>query len=108
KVEGNKVVLSFDHVDGGLVAKGGPLQGFTVCGDDHKFVKADAEVRDNKIEVSSKEIDKPVAVRFGWANFTVTNLFNKEGLPATPFRTDDFPLVTNPDKPKSATGSGPR
>ena len=96
KVEGNKAILSFTHTGGGLVAKGGPLQGFTIAGDDHKFVKAEAEIRDDHIEVSSKEVGKPVAVRFGWANFPVVNLFNKDGLPATPFRTDDLPLVTGP------------
>jgi sialate O-acetylesterase len=98
------VVLSFKHVGGGLEAKGGPLQGFTIAGEDHKFVKAEAEIRDNKVVVWSKEVPKPVAVRFGWANYFVANLFNKEGLPATPFRTDDFPLVTNPDKPKTGAG----
>jgi sialate O-acetylesterase len=96
KVEGNKAILSFTHVGGGLVAKGGPLQGFTIAGADHKFVKAEAEIRDGTIEVSSKEVDKPEAVRYGWANFPVVNLFNKDGLPATPFRTDDLPLTTAP------------
>jgi sialate O-acetylesterase len=96
KVEGNKAILSFTHVGGGLVAKGGPLQGFTIAGADHKFVKAEAEVRDGTVEVSSKEVDKPEAVRYGWANFPVVNLFNKDGLPATPFRTDDLPLTTAP------------
>jgi sialate O-acetylesterase len=105
KTEGNKVILSFDHVGGGLEAKGGPLQGFTICGEDHKFVKADAEIRDDKIEVSSKEVEKPVAVRFAWSNYPVVNLFNKEGLPATPFRTDDFPMVTNPNKEKPKAGA---
>jgi sialate O-acetylesterase len=105
KVEGDKAVLSFKHIGGGLVAKGGPLQGFTIAGEDHKFVKAEAEIRDDKIVVWSKDVPKPVAVRFGWTNFVIANLFNKEGLPATPFRTDDFPMVTNPDKPKSSTGS---
>jgi sialate O-acetylesterase len=105
KVEGDKAVLSFKHVGGGLVSKGGPLQGFTIAGEDHKFVKAEAEIRDDRIVVWSKEVEKPVAVRFGWTNFVVANLFNKEGLPATPFRTDDFPMVTNPDKPKASTGS---
>jgi sialate O-acetylesterase len=96
KVEGNKAILSFTHVGGGLEVKGGPLQGFTIAGPDHKFVKAEAEVRDGKVEVWSKEVEKPTAVRYGWVNFPVVNLFNKEGLPATPFRTDDEPLTTKP------------
>jgi sialate O-acetylesterase len=104
KVEGDRAVLSFKHVGGGLEAKGGPLQGFTIAGEDRKFVKAEAEIRDDKVVVWSREVSKPVAVRFGWANYFVANLFNKEGLPATPFRTDDFPLVTNPDKPKTGAG----
>lgn len=98
KVEGNKAVLSFTHLGEGLEAKGGPLQGFTICGSDHKFVKAEAEIRDGHVEVWSKEVEKPVAVRYGWANFPVVNLYNKEGLPATPFRTDDLPLTTAPKK----------
>src|SRR5260370_29189358 len=69
KVEGDKAVLSFKHVGGGLVGKGGPLQGFTIAGDAHKFVKAEAEIRDDKIVVWSKDVAKPVAVRFGWTNF---------------------------------------
>ncbi len=96
KVEGNKAILSFKHVGGGLVAKDGPLQGFTIAGPDHKFVKADAEIQGDTVVVSSKEVEKPEAVRFGWANYPVDNLFNKAGLPASPFRTDDLPEVTGP------------
>jgi sialate O-acetylesterase len=50
----------------------------------------------NKIIVSSPEVKKPVAVRYGWADFPVVNLWNKEGLPASPFRTDHFPMITEP------------
>src|SRR5262249_18086147 len=82
KVEGDKVILSFKHVGGGLVAKGGPLVGFTIAGPDHKFVKAVAEIQDDKVAVSSPNVKQPVAVRFGWANYPVVNLWNKEGLPA--------------------------
>jgi sialate O-acetylesterase len=95
-VEGNKAILSFRHVGGGLVAKGDPLVGFTICGPDRKFVKAEAAIRDDKVEVCSPDVEKPVAVRFGWANYPVVNLWNKEGLPASPFRTDDFPMITGP------------
>jgi sialate O-acetylesterase len=96
KVEDGKAVLSFRNVGGGLVAKGGPLEGFTVAGDDGKFVKAEAEVKGDTVVVWSKDVPKPAAVRFGWSNLPVVNLFDKDGLPATPFRTDDFPLVTGP------------
>jgi sialate O-acetylesterase len=98
KVEGNKAILSFTHVGEGLEAKGGPLEGFTIAGPDHHFVKAEAEIRDGHVEVWSKEVEKPVAVRYGWANFPVVNLYNKDGLPATPFRTDDLPLTTGGPK----------
>jgi sialate O-acetylesterase len=73
--------------------------GFTIAGPDHKFVNADAKIDGDTVVVSSGEVSAPVAVRFGWANFPVCNLWNKAGLPATPFRTDDFPMVTNKKKP---------
>jgi sialate O-acetylesterase len=98
KVEGDKAVLSFDHVGGGLVAKDGPLVGFTIAGEDHHFVKANAEIRGDQVVVSSSQVSTPVAVRYGWAAFPVVNLVNKEGLPATPFRTDDFKLTTQHTK----------
>ena len=98
KVKGNKIELSFNHVGGGLVAKDGKLMGFTVAGADQKFVAADAEIKGKKIIVSSSAVAQPVAVRFGWENWPVLNLWNKAGLPATPFRTDDFPMVTAPKK----------
>jgi len=92
-IEG-KVVLSFDHTDGGLEARGGPLKGFAICGSDKRFVWADAEIRDDKVVVSSSQVSEPVAVRYGWSDFPVVNLWNKADLPASPFRTDDFPMVT--------------
>src|SRR5207247_10782106 len=67
RVEGNKAILNFQHVGGGLVAKGESLQGFTVAGPDRKFVKAEAAIQDDKVVVWSPNVDKPVAVRFGWA-----------------------------------------
>jgi sialate O-acetylesterase len=90
-VEGSKAVLSFTHVGGGLVAKGDKLTGFTVAGDDKVFHDADAEIHGDRVVVSSKDVASPVAVRYGWANFPEGNLWNKAGLPASPFRTDDFP-----------------
>ena len=99
KVDGNKVILSFKHTGGGLVVKGEKLLGFTIAGEDRKFVNAQAQILEDKIVVSSPNVAKPVAVRFGWANYPVVNLWNKEGLPASPFRTDDFPMITGPKKP---------
>jgi sialate O-acetylesterase len=91
RVEGNKIVLTFDHADGGLVARDGALKGFAICGPDKKFVWAEADiVGKDKVVVSSPAVPKPVAVRYGWADFPVVNLWNEAGLPASPFRTDNF------------------
>jgi sialate O-acetylesterase len=98
-VGGNKAVLAFKHTGSGLVAKGGPLTGFTIAGNDRKFVTAQAEIQGDKVIVWSPGIDQPVAVRYGWANYPVVNLWNQEGLPASPFRTDDFPVLTQPKSP---------
>jgi len=97
EIKDGKVILSFTHVGKGLDAKGGPLVGFTICGEDRKFVKAEAVIQDDRVIVSSKDVAKPMAVRYGWANYMAgLNLYNKDGLPASPFRTDDFPLLTDP------------
>jgi sialate O-acetylesterase len=97
KTLGDRAILTFDNVGGGLEARGGELKGFSVCGDDRKFVWAKAEILpDNTIAVSHPDVKKPVAVRFGWADYPVVNLWNKDGLPASPFRTDDFPMITAP------------
>lgn len=100
KVKGNTAIVSFDHVGGGLEAKGGKLTGFAICGEDQKWVWADAETDGKVVTVSSPEVAKPVAVRYGWADFPVVNLFNAEGLPASPFRTDEFPVTTQPKDEK--------
>jgi len=100
KVEDNKVVLSFKHLGKGLIAKGGPLTGFTIAGADKKFVKAEATIQEDKVIVTSPMVQNPVAVRYGWDSFPVVNLWNRNGLPATPFRTDS-PAIPRPQ----ATGS---
>jgi sialate O-acetylesterase len=94
KIHGDKIVLGFNHIGGGLVAQGGDLKGFTLAGKDQKFVPAEAKIEGKTIVVSSPDVKDPVAVRFAWLNYPEVNLFNKEGLPATPFRTDDFPMIT--------------
>jgi sialate O-acetylesterase len=91
KVVGNKALISFTHVGGGLVAKDGDLKGFTIAGADKKFVPAKVEIKGNTVEVWSDQIASPTAVRYGWANVPDVNLFNREGLPASPFRTDFEP-----------------
>ena len=91
KVEGDKVRLTFKHTGGGLAAKDGqPLKGFAVAGEDRRFAWAEAKIDGNTVVVSSAVVPNPVAVRYGWANNPEANLYNKEGLPASPFRTDDW------------------
>jgi sialate O-acetylesterase len=94
KVKGDKAVLSFDFAGSGLVAHDGELKGFAICGDDKKFVWANAVIDGKHVVVSAPGVEHPVAVRYGWADCPVVNLWNMDGLPATPFRTDDFPMVT--------------
>ena len=86
-VDGNKVLLTFAHASGGLVAKGGPLRGFEVAGADHQFAPANAVIDGNKVIVSSGSVPKPVDVRYGWKSVPDLNMFNTVGLPASPFRT---------------------
>lgn len=91
KIEGNKIVLSFTDTGSGLTANGKPLKHFAIAGDDQRFVWAEAVIKGNKVIVSSPEVPNPVAVRYAWAgNPEEANLRNKEGLPASPFRTDDW------------------
>jgi sialate O-acetylesterase len=95
KVEGDKIRIHFTHVGGGLEARGGaPLQGFAIAGADKKFHWATAQIEGDSVLVSSPEIPAPIAVRYAWADSPICNLFNKEGLPASPFRTDDWPGIT--------------
>ena len=89
-----KAILSFQNLAGGLEVKGGELTGFTIAGDDKIFCNADAMIQGDTIVVSSAKVVKPAAVRFGWANYPVVNLWNKAGLPASPFRTDDWAMET--------------
>jgi sialate O-acetylesterase len=94
-IEGDKVVLSFDSIGGGLVAKGkDQLEGFAIAGSDKKFVWADARIEGDQVLVSSPKVKSPVAVRYAWAENPACNLYNKAGLPASPFRTDDWPGIT--------------
>jgi sialate O-acetylesterase len=90
KVERNKVVLRFDHVGSGLFSNDGrPLTWFTVAGADGKFVVADGRIHGKSIIVSSPQVSRPTAVRFAWSEAASPNFFNKNGLPAVPFRTDN-------------------
>ena len=93
-VEEGRVRLQFDCIGGGLVAKAGKLGSFAIAGEDRKFVWAEAVIDGDAIVVSSQDVPKPVAVRYAWADDPECSLYNKAGLPASPFRTDDWPGVT--------------
>lgn len=89
RIEGDKAIVSFAHADNGL-SSDGPLTGFFVAGLDQRFYPALAVISGNKVVVSSLQVSAPVAVRYGYANWFHVNLYNKEGIPASPFRTDRF------------------
>jgi len=97
KKEGDKVTLTFSSIGSGLMVKGSDtLEGFAIAGPDHHFVWANAKIDGNKVVVWSKNVSNPVAVRYGWAdNPEDANLFNKQGLPASPFRTDNWDHIEN-------------
>ncbi len=102
KKQGNKLVVKFKNVGGGLQSVDSKdVLGFAIAGADKKFVWAKAEIakpengaKADTIEVSSKEVPDPVAVRYAWADNPVCNLYNDVLLPVTPFRTDDWKGIT--------------
>lgn len=89
EIKGNKIEISFNHIGSGLVSiDGEPLSRFEVAGMDNHFVWANAEIQGNKVVVWSEEVDKPISVRYAWADNPMgANLYNKEGLPTAPFQT---------------------
>jgi sialate O-acetylesterase len=93
-IETNAMRVRFDHVGKGLRVDGDRLSGFAVAGEDRQFVWAEARIDGNDVVVSSPRVARPVAVRYAWAENPECNLFNADGLPAAPFRTDDWPQVT--------------
>jgi len=86
EVKKGKIIVSFDHTGKGLILKG--KKSFQVCGEDKKFVDADVKIKGNRLEIWNKKIKKPVAARYAWGNFPEVTLWNKDGIPASPFRTD--------------------
>jgi sialate O-acetylesterase len=88
KVEGNSIRVKFISIGTGMIAKGSKLTGFAIAGADKKFYWAEAKIEGDEIVVLSDKVSTPTAVRYAWANNPVCNLYNKEGLPASPFRTD--------------------
>ncbi|MBS2211302.1 sialate O-acetylesterase [Carboxylicivirga mesophila] len=98
QIDGDKAIISFDHVGSGLLVKSkhGYVNEFEMAGEDKQFHWAQAQIEGNKVIVWSDNVDQPVAVRFAWSrNPSKFNLYNKEGLPASPFRTDDWEGVTD-------------
>ncbi|MHC4647163.1 MAG: sialate O-acetylesterase [Planctomycetota bacterium] len=94
-VEGDTIRIRFDNVGTGLASRdGNPLTWFTIAAEDKNFVEANAEIEGRTVLVWSDSVNKPAAVRFGWNQEAEPNLMNKEGLPASPFRTDDWPVAT--------------
>ena len=121
KVEEGKVRVAFKHTDGGLVAKPLPasyrptsfspdtvllvrnsphsqIEGFAICGEDRKWQWADASISGNDVIVENPGIPHPIAVRYAWADSPICNLYNGAGLPASPFRTDNFPSSTEQNR----------
>ena len=98
EIKADKAILSFDFIYDGLKSDS-ELMGFSICGADKIFEPAKAEIKDNQIIVWSESVSSPVAVRYGWENWTEANLKNKAGFMASPFRTDDFKLLTEKAKP---------
>ena len=103
EINGNKIILSFNHIGSGLTTtdKYGYLKGFEVAGEDKVFRYAKAAIIGDKVVVYSNGVDMPKAVRYGWADDAGDcNLYNVEGFPAPPFRTDDWKGITNNEKYK--------
>ncbi len=90
KIEKGKARIYFDNADNGLITKNGVPTDFYIAGDDKIFKPASAKVDGNTVIVWNKEIKNPAAVRFGFTNAAMPNLFSKEGLPVNTFRTDDW------------------
>lgn len=93
-IKGDKVRIRFKHGAGLKTSDGGAVKGFAIAGEDRRFVWAEARIDGDTVIVSSSKVMKPVAVRYGWADNPIANLYNSAGFPASPFRTDDWPGVT--------------
>ncbi len=93
-IEGDRIRILFDHADGLHPAEGTVVKGFAIAGSDHKWHWADARIDGKSIVVSSPEVRHPVAVRYAWHINPICNLQNAAGLPAVPFRTDDWPGIS--------------
>ena len=97
ETEGQKIRVFFDHAESGLMARGGDPDEFYIAGSNGEFLPAKAEIDGSTVLVSSESVANPVAVRFGFSNTAMPNLFSKEGLPVNLFRTDQFKVQTSKD-----------
>ena len=101
KIVGNKIVVSFENLGRGLMTndKYNFVKGFEIAGDDQIFYEATAKIVGKTVVISSEKLSQPIAVRFGWiGDASANNLFNREGFPAVPFRTDSWKTVTKDKK----------
>lgn len=94
RAEGGHIRVKFSFIEGGLVAHGISVSGFEIAGADREFFTANAQIDGDSVVVSSPDVPAPVAVHYAWANSPSCNLFNRDGLPAEPFRTEDWPAAT--------------
>lgn len=92
EIQGDRCIVQINHAGGSLKAEGGVPKGFTIAGEDRKFVFADAVIEGEKVTVSSPKVPKPVAVRYAWADMPDVNVFSAKDLPLSPFRSDNWPL----------------
>lgn len=90
EIRDGKIIVHFDHTGSGLYAAGDKPMGFRICGSNRKYFIADAEISGDTVVLSSPEVPMPEAASYGWANYMEVNLYNSEGLPAVPFRTDKY------------------
>lgn len=93
QIRESEIVVPFKNADGGLVARGGELKGFLLAGEDRQWRPAEARIEGDRVVLSAGDVAKPIAVRYAWAANPECNLFNGCGLPASPFRTDDWPTA---------------
>jgi sialate O-acetylesterase len=93
RVDGKTIRVKFEHAKG-MKFKDGAAKGFAIAGEDQKFVWADAKIEGDEVIVSAEGVEKPLAVRYAWADDPQISLFNADGLPASPFRTDDWKMKT--------------
>lgn len=87
KVKGNTVIITFDHIGSGMMAKSDTIKGFVIAGNDNHWFVADAVINGKTVEVKSASVEHPTQVRYAWADRPTGNIYNKEGLPASPFKT---------------------